>query len=177
MWSAAIPCWWSELIQIVDKVFTSLDWNILLTEQPEDPFRDCRGDRRTGGLIILPFLLTNGENHMDFVITELREKGFADASIDALAPFLNFAAKRTYPFFSLFKSQSSWFLQGLSGIDWNRRITGYLQDLQLSGSIELDISLARGLIIIQGPSSRWKQRMFPWGAFAGCVRHFPGSLS
>jgi len=163
-----------ELIQIVDKVFTSLGLKYIVklnNRKILSGIAEVIGE--PGGLIDLTISLDKMEKtHMDFVITELREKGFADASIDALAPFLNFAAEKDlsviFPFLKVNLHDSS---TGLTGIDEIERITGYLQDLQLSGSIELDISLARGLNYYTGTIIEVKAADVPMGSICGGGRY------
>jgi histidyl-tRNA synthetase len=163
-----------ELVQIADKVFTNLGLKYIVklnNRKILSGIAEVIGE--PGGMIDLTITLDKMEKtHMDFVITELREKGFADASIDALAPFLNFAAEKDLavilPFLKVNLHASS---IGLAGIDEIEKITGYLQDLQLSGSVELDISLARGLNYYTGTIIEVKAKDVPMGSICGGGRY------
>jgi histidyl-tRNA synthetase len=163
-----------ELIQIVDKVFTSLGLNYIVklnNRKILSGIAEVIGEpsRVTDLTISLDKM---EKTHMDFVITELREKGFADASINSLAPFLTFAAEKDFavilPFLKVNFNSSS---VGLAGIDEIEKIVAYLNDLHLSGSVELDVSLARGLNYYTGTIIEVKAADVLMGSICGGGRY------
>jgi len=163
-----------ELIQIVNKVFTSLGLKYIVklnNRKILSGIAEVIGE--PGRLIDLTISLDKMEKTgMVLVITELRQKGFADISIDALVPFLNFAAEKDFaviiPFLKENLHASS---IGLAGIDEIEKIVGYLHDLHLSDSVELDISLARGLNYYTGTIIEVKGVDVPIGSLCGGGRY------
>jgi len=109
---------------------------------------------------------------MEPVIGELRLKGFSDASIDALVPFLKFKSEKDFrislPFLKENLSTSS---IGLAGIDEIEKIVDYLHTLHLSGSVELDTSLARGLNYYTGTIIEVKAADAAMGSLCGGGRY------
>ncbi len=163
-----------ELVQIVDKVFTSLGLKYIVklnNRKILSGIAEVIGE--PGRLIDLTISLDKMEKTgMEPVIAELRLKGFADASIDALVPFLNFASEKDFavslPFLKDKLHSSS---TGFSGIDEIEKIVTYLHDMHLSGSLELDISLARGLNYYTGTIIEVKAVDVPIGSLCGGGRY------
>jgi histidyl-tRNA synthetase len=111
---------------------------------------------------------------MDLVIAELREKGFADAAITELVPFLNFAVEKEKDFaviLPFLKDNLHASSIGMAGIDEIEKIVAYLHDLHLSDPVELDISLARGLNYYTGTIIEVKSADVPIGSLCGGGRY------
>ena len=163
-----------ELIQIVDKVFTSLGLKYIVklnNRKILSGIAEVIGE--PGRLTDLTVSLDKMEKTgMEPVIAELREKGFADASINALLPFLNFASEKDFninlPFLKE-KLQSSSI--GMTGIYEFEKILEYLRDLNLDDLVELDISLARGLNYYTGTIIEVKAADVPMGSICGGGRY------
>ncbi len=163
-----------ELIQIVDKVFTSLGLKYIVklnNRKILSGIAEVIGE--PGRLTDLTVSLDKMEKTgMEPVIAELREKGFADASINALLPFLNFASEKDFninlPFLKE-KLQSSSI--GMTGIYEFEKILEYLRDLNLDDFVELDISLARGLNYYTGTIIEVKAADVPMGSICGGGRY------
>jgi histidyl-tRNA synthetase len=163
-----------ELIQIVDKVFTSLGLKYIVklnNRKILSGIAEVIGE--PGRLIDLTISLDKMEKTgMVLVISELRQKGFADVSIDALVPFLNFEAEKDFAVIIPFlKDNLKTSPIGLSGIEEIEKISSYLHDLHLSGSVELDISLARGLNYYTGTIIEVKAAAVPIGSLCGGGRY------
>jgi histidyl-tRNA synthetase len=168
-----------ELVQIADKVFTNLGLKYIVklnNRKILSGIAEVIGapDQLIGLTITLDKIDKIEEAYGDFVIDELRQKGFSNASITTLQPFLDFAVREIKDFdviFPFLRTNLETSATGLAGIDEIEKITGYLQDLQLSGSIELDISLARGLNYYTGTIIEVKAKDVPMGSICGGGRY------
>jgi len=163
-----------ELIQIVDKVFTSLGLNYIVklnNRKILSGIAEVIGE--PGRIIDLTVSLDKMEKTgLEPVIAELREKGFTNTSIEKLLPFLNFGSKTDFnislPFLKE-KLQPS--LIGMTGINEFENILEYLRALKLDEFIELDISLARGLNYYTGTIIEVKAMDVPMGSICGGGRY------
>jgi histidyl-tRNA synthetase len=163
-----------ELIQIVDQVFSGLGLKYIVklnNRKILSGIAEVIGEpeRLTDLTVSLDKMEKTG---MEPVIAELRQKGFADASVDALVPFLNFSSEKNMNVILPFlkdKLQSS--TTGLTGIDEIEKIIGFLSDLNFSGSVEPDISLARGLNYYTGTIIEVKAADVSMGSICGGGRY------
>ncbi len=164
----------AELIQIVDKVFTGLGvkYTVKLNNRKIlSGIAEVIGE--PGRLIDLTVSLDKMDKAgIEPVIAELREKGFSDASLSALEPFLNYAGEKDLNKLLQFlkgKLQSSSI--GIEGIKEFETIMAYLGDLDLFKYIEPDISLARGLNYYTGTIIEVKAVGVPIGSICGGGRY------
>ena len=163
-----------ELITIVDKIFTHLELKYIVklnNRKILSGIAEVIG--APGRLIELTVSLDKMEKTgMESVVGELREKGFTDDSIEALVPFLNFGKEKAFtsilPFLKDRLQTSS---VGKAGIEEIERIESYLKVMRLSGVIELDISLARGLNYYTGTIIEVKAADVPMGSICGGGRY------
>ncbi|TRZ73668.1 MAG: histidine--tRNA ligase [Bacteroidetes bacterium] len=168
-----------ELIQIVDKVFSSLGVKFIVklnNRKILSGIAEVIGepDRLIGLTITLDKLEKIEKAYGDFVLAELREKGFAEASITELMPFLDYAVRKVKDFdviLPFLRTNLKTSPIGLAGIEEIEKISSYLQDLHLSGSVELDISLARGLNYYTGTIIEVKAADVPMGSLCGGGRY------
>jgi histidyl-tRNA synthetase len=163
-----------ELIQITDKVFVNLNLNYIVklnNRKILSGIAEVIGE--PGRLIDLTVSLDKMEKTgIEQVIAELREKGFADSSINALHPFLTFSDKKdTSLSLSFLKGKLQTSSVGMTGISEVEKIFGYLEDLNLAGKIELDILLARGLNYYTGAIIEVKAADVPIGSICGGGRY------
>ncbi len=163
-----------ELIQIIDKVFTGLGvkYTVKLNNRKIlSGIAEVIGE--PGRLIDLTVSLDKMDKAgIEPVIAELREKGFSDASLSALEPFLNYAGEKDLNKLLQFlkgKLQSSSI--GIEGIKEFETIMAYLGDLDLFKYIEPDISLARGLNYYTGMIIEVKAVGVPIGSICGGGRY------
>jgi histidyl-tRNA synthetase len=163
-----------ELVQVVDNVFSLLRLNYIVklnNRKILSGIAEVIG--QPGRLIDLTVSLDKMEKTgMDPVLEELRQKGFTPASIDALIPFLQFASEKDFgvclPFLKA-KLHSS--VTGQEGIFEIEKTVAYLDELPLSGRVELDISLARGLNYYTGCIIEVKAADVPMGSICGGGRY------
>jgi histidyl-tRNA synthetase len=163
-----------ELISIVDKIFTQLGLRYIVklnNRKILSGIAEVIGEPNR--LIDLTVSLDKMEKTgMDPVIGELREKGFAESSIQALVPFLNFGKEKAFasilPFLKDKLQNSS---QGKTGIEEIEKIESYLKVQNISGAVELDISLARGLNYYTGTIIEVKAADVPMGSICGGGRY------
>jgi histidyl-tRNA synthetase len=165
-----------ELVQVVDKIFTNLGLKYFVklnNRKILSGIAEVIGE--PGRLIDLTISLDKMEKTgMKQVIAGLREKGFADASITSLQPFLDFAVRKVKDFdviLPFLRTNLKTSTTGLAGIDDIEKIVAYLHDLHLSDSVELDISLARGLNYYTGTIIEVKAADVPMGSLCGGGRY------
>ena len=163
-----------ELIQIVDKVFTLLGLKYIIKLNNRKILSGiAEVISEPGRLGDLTISLDKMEKTgMEMVMDELRQKGFSEPSVKALEPFLNFASEKDFtvslPFL---KDKLHASFIGMAGIDELEKIMTYLNDLHFSGSVELDISLARGLNYYTGTIIEVKAADVPIGSICGGGRY------
>ncbi len=163
-----------ELVQVVDKIFTSLGVKFVVklnNRKILSGIAEVIGE--PGRLIDLTISLDKMEKTgMEPVIAELRQKGFADTSINTLVPFLNFASEKDFAVILPFlKEKLQLSSKGMAGIYEIEKIEAYLRELHLSGLVELDISLARGLNYYTGTIIEVKAADVPIGSLCGGGRY------
>ena len=163
-----------ELIQIVDAIFSKLGLRYIVklnNRKILSGIAEVIGE--PGRLIDLTVSLDKMEKTgMEPVINELREKGFAETSITALIPFLNFASEKDFAVsLPYLREKLIGSVTGMAGIAEIEKILGYMQNLVLSGPIELDISLARGLNYYTGAIIEVKAADVPMGSICGGGRY------
>jgi histidyl-tRNA synthetase len=163
-----------ELIQIVDKIFTSLGLKYIVklnNRKILSGIAEVIGEANR--MIDLTISLDKmDKTGMEIVKAELRDKGFAEASVDALVPFLNFASEKDFAIsLSFLKDKLHTSSTGMTGIDEIEKIGTYLHSLHLAGSVELDISLARGLNYYTGTIIEVKALDVPMGSICGGGRY------
>ncbi len=163
-----------ELVQVVDKIFTSLGVKVIVklnNRKILSGIAEVIGE--PGRLTDLTISLDKMEKTgIEPVLSELRQKGFEAASIEALVPFLKLVSENDFAVILTFlKEKLKGSLTGLSGIEEIDKIAGYLRDLNLSDLVELDISLARGLNYYTGTIIEVKAVDVPIGSLCGGGRY------
>ena len=163
-----------ELIQIIDKVFNSLGLKYIVklnNRKILSGIAEVIGE--PGRLTDLTVSLDKIEKtSIELVIADLREKGFTNSSIMALEPLLSSAVDKKFTdILPFLKNKLSASETGRAGIDEFEIIMGYLKDQDLAGSVELDISLARGLNYYTGTIIEVKAADVPMGSICGGGRY------
>jgi histidyl-tRNA synthetase len=163
-----------ELIQIIDKIFTSLGVKYIIklnNRKILSGIAEIIGE--PGRLTDLTVSLDKMEKTgMGTVIADLREKGFTDAPISALEPFLNLAREKDFNIIlSFLKSKLQSSSAGMSGIKELETIMAYLGNLNLIENVVPDISLARGLNYYTGTIIEVKAVDVPIGSICGGGRY------
>jgi histidyl-tRNA synthetase len=163
-----------ELIQIVDKIFTRLGLKYIIklnNRKILSGIAEVIGEPER--LIDLTVSLDKMEKTgMESVVSELRDKGFSDGSIEALLPFLNFTTEKDITgILPFLKDNLQASFIGKTGIEEIERIEAYLKVIRLSGALELDISLARGLNYYTGTIIEVKAADVPMGSICGGGRY------
>lgn len=164
----------AELIQVVDRVFTllGLKYAVKLNNRKIlSGIAELIG--APGRLIDLTISLDKMEKTgIEAVLAELRQKEFTDDSVEALMPFLEFSANKDFAsLLPLLRNKLQKSETGLSGLDEMEKIVGYLRGLHLTGSVEPDISLARGLNYYTGTIIEVKAAEVAMGSICGGGRY------
>jgi histidyl-tRNA synthetase len=163
-----------ELVQIIDAIFKELGVGFtvkLNNRKILAGIAEVIGE--PGRLTDLTISLDKIEKAgMDVAINELRQKGFGDAAINSLEPFLNFASFNDFsiclPFLKEMLPDSSTGMKGIAEIE---QVFAYLQVLGLLSNVEFDISLARGLNYYTGTIIEVKATDVPIGSICGGGRY------
>jgi histidyl-tRNA synthetase len=163
-----------ELIQIVSRIFPDLGMGFTIKLNNRKilaGIAEVIGDpeRLTDLTISLDKIEKAG---LDAVMDELRQKRFSEHAVGLLIPFLNLASETSFhtclPFLRMKLADSA---IGLKGIEEMERILAYLQDLNLTDHVEMDISLARGLNYYTGTIIEVKAKGVPIGSICGGGRY------
>jgi histidyl-tRNA synthetase len=163
-----------ELIQIIDRIFSELGIGFIIKLNNRKILAGIaevigEPNRMTDLTISLDKIEKAG---LDAVMLELSQKGFTKDAIHTLQPFLDLAPETDFTVLLPFlKEKLSASPAGIKGIDEMERILAYLQDLDLTDSVEFNISLARGLNYYTGTIIEVKAKEVPIGSICGGGRY------
>ncbi|MBN2612574.1 MAG: histidine--tRNA ligase [Bacteroidales bacterium] len=162
----------AELLQIIDEVFGSLKIKVLIKLNNRKilagiaDYINCP-DRITDITVALDKLDKIGKEN---VIAELAGRGIPDRSIALLQPVMEIegSAKDKTVFLKKLLAGSE---IGAEGIKETEVLFGYVESLNMSSAVELDLTLARGLNYYTGAIIEVKARDVEIGSICGGGRY------
>jgi len=161
-----------ELIQIIEEVFKQLDINVTLKLNNRKilaGIAECIGETEqlTDITIAIDKLDKIGEEN---VLTELRDRGLSESSIQKLLPFLKIKGDYSR-ILSEMKNLLAQSAIGLKGIEEIETIFNMVTELGIILNIELDLTLARGLNYYTGAIIEVKADDVEIGSICGGGRY------
>ncbi|MFO7658841.1 MAG: histidine--tRNA ligase [Bacteroidales bacterium] len=162
----------AELLQIVDEVFDMLQIKVLIKINNRKilaglaEYINCP-DKITDITVALDKIDKIGK---DNVIAELRERSIPDSSIELLKPIMELQGS-TGDKSGTLKKLLSVSVAGTEGIKEIETLFGYIDSLGLKSSVELDLTLARGLNYYTGAIIEVKAKDVAIGSICGGGRY------
>ncbi|MDR2813323.1 MAG: histidine--tRNA ligase [Prevotellaceae bacterium] len=161
-----------ELVQVVDAVYQKLGIAVTLKINNRKVLSGIAefmgaGDKLTEVTVAIDKIEKIG---LDKVKQELSGQGISDEAIARLEPALTLTGAPEEKLQTLSRLLSS-SAAGMAGIQELSAILGYLQPLQLACSVELDLSLARGLSYYTGAIFEVKANGVEMGSITGGGRY------
>lgn len=162
----------AELVQIVDRVFTELNINIIVKINNRKILAGIAeiagaADKITDITVAIDKLEKIGS---DGVRQELLQRGIDSDAIARLEPVLNLSGSAGEKLSEL-KNVMAASAIGLNGIGEMEELMGYLELQPLRCTVELDLSLARGLNYYTGTIIEVKAADLPFGSICGGGRY------
>jgi len=162
----------AELVQIIDRVFTDLNINIIVKINNRKILAGIAeiagaADKITDITVAIDKLEKIGS---DGVRQELLQRGIVPDAIARLEPVLNLSGSAEEKLSEL-KNVMAASVVGLKGIGEMEELLGYLALQPLRCSVELDLSLARGLNYYTGTIIEVKAADLPFGSICGGGRY------
>lgn len=162
----------AELVQIIDRVFTDLNINIIVKINNRKILAGIAeiagaADKITDITVAIDKLEKIGS---DGVRQELLQRGIDSDAIARLEPVLNLSGSAEEKLSEL-KNVMADSAVGLRGIGEMEELLGYLALQSLRCTVELDLSLARGLNYYTGTIIEVKAADLPFGSICGGGRY------
>lgn len=168
-----------ELVQIVDRVFTLFDINVLIkinNRKLLTGFAEIAGfpDKVVDITVAIDKLDKIG---LDAVKEEMKERGLTDEAIAVIEPILGLSgttAEKIATMRAMMNGQSASGLvseTGLKGCDELEELFGFIEAAGVKQAVEIDLSLARGLNYYTGAIFEVKALDFPIGSICGGGRY------
>ncbi len=162
----------AELVQIIDRVFTDLNINIIVKINNRKILAGIAeiagaADKITDITVAIDKLEKIGS---DGVRQELLQRGIDSDSIARLEPVLNLRGSSGEKLSELKRVMAASAV-GLKGIGEMEELMGYLELQPLRCTVELDLSLARGLNYYTGTIIEVKAADLPFGSICGGGRY------
>lgn len=168
-----------ELVQIVDKVFSLLDVNVLVkvnNRKVLTGFAEISGfpDKVVDITVAIDKLDKIG---LDNVEAEMREKGLDDRAVAVIRQILALSGSTEEKIASMRALMSGGSASGLTseagmkGLDELEELFGLIEAAGVSCPVEIDLSLARGLNYYTGAIFEVKALDFPIGSICGGGRY------
>ena len=168
-----------ELVQIVDKVFSLLDVNVLVkvnNRKVLTGFAEISGfpDKVVDITVAIDKLDKIG---LDNVEAEMREKGLDDRAVAVIRQILALSGSTEEKIASMRALMSGGSASGLEseagmqGLDELEELFGLIEAAGVSCPVEIDLSLARGLNYYTGAIFEVKALDFPIGSICGGGRY------
>ena len=168
-----------ELVQIVDKVFSLLDVNVLVkvnNRKVLTGFAEISGfpDKVVDITVAIDKLDKIG---LDNVEAEMREKGLDDRAVAVIRQILALSGSTEEKIASMRALMSGGSASGLTseagmkGLDELEELFGFIEAAGVSCPVEIDLSLARGLNYYTGAIFEVKALDFPIGSICGGGRY------
>jgi len=161
-----------ELIKIIDDIFAMLKMNVIIRINNRKVLSGIaeyigEGDRLTDITVAIDKLEKIG---IDAVNSELSEKGISTAAMERLQPFLGLKGSTDVKFRTLenllVRSE-----KGLQGISELRRLVSFIEAGEITGKVEFDLNLARGLNYYTGAIIEVKSADVAIGSICGGGRY------
>jgi histidyl-tRNA synthetase len=161
-----------ELIKIIDEIFGRLKLSVIIKINNRKILAGIAGyigapDRITDITIAIDKLDKIG---LDAVNEELKAKGLTQSSIYALQPVLSIGGNTSAKLEKLSEILSG-SETGLKGIEEIRTLFAYIENSDLQSTIELDLTLARGLNYYTGAIIEVKSKDVNIGSICGGGRY------
>ena len=168
-----------ELVQIVDRVFTLLDVNVLIkinNRKVLTGFAEISGfpDKVVDITVAIDKLDKIG---LDAVKAEMLEKGLTEQAVSVIEPILTLSgstSEKIATMRSLMNGGSASGIvseTGLKGLDELEELFGFIDAAGLRSSVEIDLSLARGLNYYTGAIFEVKALDWQIGSICGGGRY------
>ncbi len=168
-----------ELVQIVDKVFSLLDVNVLVkinNRKVLTGFAEICGfpDKVVDITVAIDKLDKIG---LEAVEEEMRGKGLTDSAIEVIEQILKLSGSTSGKIASMRSLMSGGSASGLSsetgmkGLDELEELFSLIEAAGVSSPVEIDLSLARGLNYYTGAIFEVKSRDFAIGSICGGGRY------
>ena len=162
----------AELVRIIDVIFSDLGINIIIKINNRKILAGIAeiagaGERITDITVAIDKLEKIGS---EGVRQELLQKGIAPEVIARLEPVLNLSGTSEDKLREL-RSAMAASTAGLKGIEEMEELTAYLAMQPAKASVELDLSLARGLNYYTGTIIEVKAADLPFGSICGGGRY------
>jgi len=161
-----------ELIQIVDQVYKRLNLNVLVKLNNRKVLAGIaeiigEAERIIDITVAIDKLDKIG---LDNVNKEMFEKGIPQAAIDTLQPIILLSGNNADKLNKL-KEILSASEVGMKGIEELETVFNYLNDLDVTTEVELDLTLARGLNYYTGAIFEVKSKDMEFGSITGGGRY------
>ncbi len=161
-----------ELIKIIDDIFAELKIGIIVKINDRKVLSGLakyigEGSRITDITVAVDKIDKVG---LEAVNAELRGKGISDAAIDKLQPVLELKGNSQSKLEKLEKILSG-SEAGMKGISELKTLFSYIDNKELSGSVEIDLTLARGLNYYTGAIIEVKSSDISIGSICGGGRY------
>ncbi|MCQ2148362.1 MAG: histidine--tRNA ligase [Bacteroidales bacterium] len=168
-----------ELVQIVDRVFHLLDVNVLIkinNRKVLTGFAEICGfpDKVVDITVAIDKLDKVG---LEAVEAEMKEKGLTDQAVSVIEPILTLSgttAEKIATMRTLMNGGSASGIvseAGLKGLDELEELFGFIEAAGIQTSVEIDLSLARGLNYYTGAIFEVKALDWPIGSICGGGRY------
>ncbi len=161
-----------ELIKIIDDIFSRLKIGIVIkinNRKILSGIAECIGEssRMTDITVAIDKLEKIG---LDAVNSELREKGISSSTIKKLQPIILLKGN-TEARLSKLEGELTESVTGMKGISELKTIFSYIENGELSGRVEMDLTLARGLDYYTGAIIEVKSADVSIGSICGGGRY------
>ncbi|MDR1583373.1 MAG: histidine--tRNA ligase [Prevotellaceae bacterium] len=162
----------AELLKIIDIVFSKLGIDVIIKLNNRKILGGIaeimgQSDRLTDITVAIDKIEKTG---LDAVKEELRTKGISDEQIKILEPILSLSGSNVEKLSRIEKILSN-SETGLCGITEIRTVLDYVEKIDISATIELDLSLARGLNYYTGAIIEVKAKNINMGSICGGGRY------
>ncbi len=162
----------TELVRIIDLIFGELGINIIIKVNNRKILAGIAeiagaGERITDITVAIDKLEKIGQ---EGVRQELLQRGIAPEVIARLEPVLNLSGTTGEKLREL-KKVFAGSVAGLRGVEEMEELTGYLSAGDVKATVELDLSLARGLNYYTGTIIEVKAADLPFGSICGGGRY------
>ena len=161
-----------ELVRIIDDVFARLGITIVIKLNNRKVLSGIaeyigEGGKITDITVAIDKLDKIGLDEVNF---ELKEKGISQAAIEKLQPVLTLKGSREEKLSDLERILSN-SERGMKGVAELRRLFSYIEQDELKGTVELDLTLARGLNYYTGAIIEVKSVGVAMGSICGGGRY------
>ncbi|MDR0694114.1 MAG: histidine--tRNA ligase [Prevotellaceae bacterium] len=161
-----------ELLQIIDEVFSGLDIAVVIKLNNRKILSGIAGvigeaDKLTDITVAIDKMEKTG---YEAVMAELLAKGVAAMAIEKLQPFLTLRGSNEEKLAALQTTLAA-SPEGLAGVAELQQVLDYLQAIPLRQTLEVDLSLARGLNYYTGAIFEVKAKDVEMGSICGGGRY------